>query len=168
MSEENKNLEENANEKFENLKENAKESFEDAKEAVQDAKEEIKETVEEVVEDVKESTEDFTTEAKKSANEFSENLNELTSNQENKKIMAGILALVFGSLGVHKFILGYKQEGFILLGTTILSYVLMCVVIGMFTVFIPLIIGFIEGIIYLTKSDEEFYQTYQVNKKPWF
>jgi hypothetical protein len=26
----------------------------------------------------------------------------------------------------------------------------------------------LEGIIYLTKSDEEFYQTYQVNKKGWF
>ena len=30
------------------------------------------------------------------------------------------------------------------------------------------IIGFIEGIIYLTKSDEEFYNTYQVGKRPWF
>ena len=30
------------------------------------------------------------------------------------------------------------------------------------------IIGIIEGIIYLTKSDEEFYNTYQVGKKPWF
>ncbi len=30
------------------------------------------------------------------------------------------------------------------------------------------LVGFIEGIIYLTKSDEEFYNTYQKNKKPWF
>ena len=30
------------------------------------------------------------------------------------------------------------------------------------------LIGLIEGIIYLTKSDQEFYQTYQVNKKGWF
>ena len=30
------------------------------------------------------------------------------------------------------------------------------------------IIGLIEGIIYLTKSDEEFYQTYAVDKKGWF
>jgi len=28
--------------------------------------------------------------------------------------------------------------------------------------------GLIEGIIYLTKSDEEFYQTYQVGQKHWF
>jgi hypothetical protein len=30
------------------------------------------------------------------------------------------------------------------------------------------IIGLIEGIIYLTKSDNEFYQTYAVEKKGWF
>jgi len=29
-------------------------------------------------------------------------------------------------------------------------------------------IGLIEGIIYLTKSDAEFYQTYMVGKKEWF
>jgi len=30
------------------------------------------------------------------------------------------------------------------------------------------IIPFVEGIIYLTKSDEEFYQIYQVGRRPWF
>jgi len=30
------------------------------------------------------------------------------------------------------------------------------------------VIAFIEGIIYLTKSDEEFEQTYVVEKKQWF
>ncbi|VAW24483.1 Tsr1131 protein [hydrothermal vent metagenome] len=30
------------------------------------------------------------------------------------------------------------------------------------------IIGLIEGVIYLTKSDEEFIQMYQTNKKEWF
>jgi hypothetical protein len=30
------------------------------------------------------------------------------------------------------------------------------------------IISLIEGIIYLTKSDEEFYHTYILNKKNWF
>lgn len=33
---------------------------------------------------------------------------------------------------------------------------------------VPGVLGLIEGIIYLTKSDEEFVQTYIVNKKPWF
>lgn len=76
--------------------------------------------------------------------------------QDNKKILAGILGILFGSFGIHKFVLGYTKEGIIQLIATVVT----CGVAG--------IIGFIEGIIYLTKSDEEFYQTYQVNKKPWF
>lgn len=75
---------------------------------------------------------------------------------ENKKIIAGVLALLFGTLGVHKFVLGYTQEGIIQL------------VIGILTCGLAGLIGFIEGIIYLTKTDEEFYFTYQVNKKGWF
>lgn len=30
------------------------------------------------------------------------------------------------------------------------------------------VIGLVEGIIYLTKSDEEFLQTYMLHKKGWF
>ena len=30
------------------------------------------------------------------------------------------------------------------------------------------LIGLIEGILYLTKSDEEFVETYVTNKKGWF
>lgn len=77
--------------------------------------------------------------------------------QENKKVVAGVLAILLGSLGIHKFILGYTQEGIIQL------------VIGVVTCgTISSLIGLIEGIIYLTKTDEEFYQTYQVGKKGWF
>ena len=87
---------------------------------------------------------------------------------ENKKMLAGILAIVLGGFGAHKFILGYTKEGLILLGILLVSFPLMCIVIGAFTMYIPIIIGLVEGIIYLTKSDEEFYEIYQVNKKPWF
>lgn len=76
--------------------------------------------------------------------------------QENKKVLAGVLAIVLGGLGVHKFILGYTQEGIIQL------------VLGVVTCGVGGIIGLVEGIIYLTKTDEEFYQTYQVGKKGWF
>ena len=30
------------------------------------------------------------------------------------------------------------------------------------------IVGLIEGIIYLTKTDQQFYDTYVANKRPWF
>ena len=76
--------------------------------------------------------------------------------QENKKVVAGILAILLGGLGIHKFILGYTQEGIIQIVITVL------------TCGFGSIIGLIEGIIYLTKTDAEFYQTYQVGKRGWF
>jgi TM2 domain-containing membrane protein YozV len=78
----------------------------------------------------------------------------------DKKMVAGILAILLGSLGVHKFILGYTTEGVIMLLVSVLS----C---GMLAV-IPSVIGIIEGIMYLTKSDEEFVRTYIQSKKGWF
>ncbi|MEC7262391.1 MAG: NINE protein [Bacteroidota bacterium] len=113
-----------------------------------------------------EAAKEFKEEAKKTAEEFKEGLQ--GAGGDNKKILAGILAILVGSLGVHKFILGYNKEGFILLGVSIAAYVLSCVGIGLLFVWIPGIIGLVEGIIYLTKSDAEFYNTYQVGKKPWF
>ena len=109
---------------------------------------------------------DFKSEAKKTADEFKEGLN--SAGGENKKILAGILAIVLGSLGVHKFILGYQKEGIILLVVTVIGMVLTCIGVGIFVVWATGLIGLIEGVIYLTKSDEEFYNTYQVGKKPWF
>jgi len=75
--------------------------------------------------------------------------------QENKKIVSGILAILLGYLGIHKFYLGYTKEGLIQL--------LLGLLFG-----IGGLIGIIEGIIYLTKTDEDFYQTYQVGRKGWF
>ena len=111
---------------------------------------------------------DIKDDTKTTANEFKEGWNQATNSGENKKLLAGLLAIFVGGLGVHKFILGYNKEGFILLGTFLISIPLMCIIIGAITIYIPALIGLIEGIIYLTKSDEEFYQTYQVGKKPWF
>ncbi len=77
--------------------------------------------------------------------------------QENKKVLAGLMGILFGWLGIHKFVLGYTQEGII----TLVICVCTCGTVSS-------LIGLIEGIIYLTKSDEEFYNTYQANKKGWF
>lgn len=111
----------------------------------------------------------FEKEAKNTTEEFKEAWNETVGNKkENKKIIAGILGILFGGLGIHKFILGYNKEGIILLSIFLISFPLMCIIIGAFTIYIPIFIGFIEGIIYLTKSDEDFYNTYQVGKRPWF
>lgn len=71
-----------------------------------------------------------------------------------KKVVAGILAILLGGFGVHKFYLGYTKEG-------IIQLLLSLVCIGG-------IIGIIEGIIYLTKSDQEFVATYITGRKGWF
>ncbi|MER3430367.1 MAG: hypothetical protein C4324_04860 [Blastocatellia bacterium] len=88
----------------------------------------------------------------------------------DKKLAAGICGIVLGGLGVHKFILGYNQEGIILLAVWLVALIITMVTCGLGTplLFIPSIVGIIEGIMYLTKSDDEFYQTYILNKKRWF
>ena len=73
-----------------------------------------------------------------------------------KKILAGILAIVVGSFGVHKFILGYQKEGFIMLGITLVGILTSCFFVGIIGPAATGIIGLVEGIIYLTKSDQEF------------
>lgn len=105
--------------------------------------------------DMKQSAGEFSNEAKKSANEFSSGAKEAFGNTtgENKKILAGILAILVGSLGIHKFILGYNKEGGILLGITLVGMILSCVGVGIFVIWATGLVGLIEGIIYLTKSD---------------
>jgi TM2 domain-containing membrane protein YozV len=73
----------------------------------------------------------------------------------DKKLIAGICGILLGGFGVHKFILGYTNEGIIQL---VLG---LCFGIGG-------VIGIIEGIIYLTKSDEQFVRTYIYGHKGWF
>jgi TM2 domain-containing membrane protein YozV len=77
-----------------------------------------------------------------------------------KKIAAGICGILLGGLGVHKFVLGLTTPGLIMLLGTFLT----CGIGGI----VFSIVGLIEGIIYLTKSDEDFYKTYGVEKKGWF
>jgi TM2 domain-containing membrane protein YozV len=73
-----------------------------------------------------------------------------------KKIVAGIFGILLGGLALHKFYLGYTKQGIIQIIITFAT----CGVGG--------IIGLIEGIIYLTKTDEDFVNTYIIGKKGWF
>ena len=76
------------------------------------------------------------------------------------KVPAGICGILLNGLGIHKFILGYTTEGLIML----LGSLLTCGIA--YPVFA--VIGLVEGIIYLTKSDQDFVDTYVKNKKGWF
>jgi len=78
----------------------------------------------------------------------------------DRKISVGIIAILLGSLGIHKFILGYTTEGIIMLLVSLLTCGVGATVMW--------VIGIVEGVIYLTKTDAEFVATYITNKKGWF
>jgi len=70
--------------------------------------------------------------------------------------MCGLLGILLGWTGAHRFVIGDTKGGVIRL------------VIAVVTCGAGGIVGLIEGIMYLTKTDEQFYQEYIVNKKAWF
>ena len=77
----------------------------------------------------------------------------------DKKVVTGILGIMIGGFGIHKFILGYQKEGLIMLLVSVLSCGMLAGVMH--------IIGIVEGIIYLSKSDEDFVRTYIQGRKGW-
>lgn len=83
-----------------------------------------------------------------------------SSQTNSTKMAAGLCAIFFGGLGVHKFVLGITTPAIIMLVITVATCGIGGIVTG--------VIGLVEGIIYLTKSDEEFEAIYIKGKKPWF
>jgi TM2 domain-containing membrane protein YozV len=81
---------------------------------------------------------------------------------QSKRIIVAVFAMMTGAFGVHKFILGQTQQGFIRLGIT---FLLIWTLIAPITM---MVIGMAEAVIYFTKTDEEFIRTYQVGRKDWF
>lgn len=81
-------------------------------------------------------------------------------NGKKDKTVAGLLAIFLGSLGIHEFYLGNTTSAIIRLAVTILTCGWGGAILG--------IISLIEGIIYLTKSDEEFQSIYVEGHKAWF
>lgn len=79
-------------------------------------------------------------------------------------VAAGLLAIFLGSLGIHKFYLGYNTPGFIMLAVTIVGSIFSLGLAGLAMV----VISIVEGVLYLSKSQTEFEQIYVFNKKEWF
>ena len=102
--------------------------------------------------------------AEEAARNVRESWNELRDSKDNKKVLAGLLAILLGGFGLHKFVLGYTKEGIIMAAATIVVTVITW---GFFGGAVWLV-SIVEGIIYLTKTDEEFYSTYQEGYRPWF
>lgn len=85
---------------------------------------------------------------------------DLPPDANSKKMTAAVLAVFFGLFGVHKFYLGYRTPGLVMLLVTLLTCGFGAVVVQ--------VIGLVEGIVYFGKTDEDFYETYVRNKKGWF
>jgi TM2 domain-containing membrane protein YozV len=79
------------------------------------------------------------------------------------KIAAGLLGIFLGGLGIHKFYIGCTTAGVIMLAIWLFGFVLFG-----FPSMIIALIGFIEGIIYLVKNDNDFKTIYVDNQKCWF
>lgn len=73
-----------------------------------------------------------------------------------KRVTAGVLGILLGAWGVHRFYLGDVLGG------------ILRIVITLATCGIGGVIGLIEGILYLVKTDAEFDQIYLVQRKEWF
>jgi TM2 domain-containing membrane protein YozV len=83
------------------------------------------------------------------------------------KIPAGICGILLGCLGIHKFILGYNTAGIIMLLVSVVAPIVTCG-FGILGTSVMSILGLVEGIIYLTKSDADFVKTYVDGKREWF
>ncbi len=83
-----------------------------------------------------------------------------SSEIQSKKLSAGLCGILLGCFGIHKFLLGYSNAGIITIVITVVTCGAGGAIMG--------IIGLIEGIVYLTMSDDQFYETYIANKKEWF
>jgi TM2 domain-containing membrane protein YozV len=83
--------------------------------------------------------------------------------QAKDRTTAALLGIFLGAFGAHKFYLGYQNAAII--------HLVVCLAGAVFFFLGPLAIstiGFVEGVIYLSKSDEEFQQSYVLNRKEWF
>jgi TM2 domain-containing membrane protein YozV len=81
---------------------------------------------------------------------------------EKDKWVAAVLAFALGFLGIHKFYLGYKSEGMVMLLVSIIGS--LCVGLGPL---VMTIIALIEAVKYVILTQEDFQATYVVGRKAW-
>lgn len=90
-----------------------------------------------------------------------------TARGAKNKVAAGLLAIFLGGWGIHKFYLGFTGPALVFLLTNTIGFAVTWILLFVPNIILS-VIAFVEGILYLTKSDEEFEQLYVVQKKQWF
>lgn len=83
---------------------------------------------------------------------------------DKSRVVAGVLAILLPGFGAHKFYLGYRREGAIMLIASTLGGILTCGIAS----WALAVIGLVEGIIYLVKSDADFRRIYVDGRRGWF
>lgn len=74
---------------------------------------------------------------------------------EKNKLVAALLAFFLGLLGAHKFYLGQTGWGVVYLLCGTIGWVTLGIIPGILA-----IVCLVEAIVFLTKSDEDFYTQY--------
>ena len=82
---------------------------------------------------------------------------------EKNKWVAALLAFIVGGLGIHKFYLGKNRAGFIMLFVFLAGIILAAI-----PTIIVSIVAFVECVIYVVKSEQQFYDDYVVSDRAWF
>ena len=78
------------------------------------------------------------------------------------RLISAIIAVLLGLIGAHKFYLGYKSQGILMFLAGTVGWLLI------FPPFISFVISIAEAFIYLSKTDQEFYDTYIAKERGWF
>jgi TM2 domain-containing membrane protein YozV len=87
----------------------------------------------------------------------------------NNKVVSGLFGIFLGQLGIHKFMIGATNAGLVTLILSVGGWLLAGLTCGV-SLLLPAamgILGVIEGVIYLTRTDSEFYSQYEIGHKPW-
>jgi TM2 domain-containing membrane protein YozV len=85
----------------------------------------------------------------------------LPASGDKNRIVAAVLAFFLGHWGIHKFYLGKMNAGIIMLLMGTVGWLLILPALANWA------IAFIEFIIYLSKSDQQFYEDYVVGDRTW-
>lgn len=83
---------------------------------------------------------------------------------DKSRVVAGVLAILLPGFGAHKFYLGYRKEGAIMLIASTLGGILTCGIAS----WAVAVVGLVEGVIYLVKSDADFHRIYVDGRRGWF
>lgn len=78
--------------------------------------------------------------------------------------VTGVLAILMGPFGVHKFILGRNKTALATLTISLVGGYLT----GWLTTIAMAVVGLTEGVIYLTKTPHDFKSLYIDSQKSWF